>query len=121
MPSAWRRVDRGGSGVDDTDPAGMPVSGSVPDRVAPSAGSEDPPATAAFVIARRGLGFAERMRNPASPPSFERTWIGGVREAGGVCSCSGCLAPGVVAVGVGSETGRGLERVPSARLLPGSA
>ena len=53
-------------------------------------------------------------------PSFERTWIGGVREAGGMCSCSGCLTLGVVAVGVGSETGRGvLKRVPSARRLPG--
>ena len=67
MPPARRRVDRGGFGVDDADPAGMPVSGSVPDRVAPSAGPGDPPATAAFVIARRGLGFAERMRNPALP------------------------------------------------------
>ncbi len=57
----------GGSGVDDTDPAGMPVSGSVPDRVASSAGPQDPPAAAAFVIGRRGLGFAERVRNPASP------------------------------------------------------
>ena len=35
MPPARCRVDRGGSGVDDADPAGMPVSGSVPDRVAP--------------------------------------------------------------------------------------
>ena len=65
MLPAWRRVDLGGSGVDNTDPTGVPVSGSVADRIAPLAGPEDPPVTAAFVIGRRGPGFAESMRNPA--------------------------------------------------------
>ena len=70
-----------------------------PDRVAPSAGPQDPPATAAFVIGRRGLGFAERVRNPASPlvrtdvdrrgtrgwQSVLLRWLPGAWRRGGRC------------------------------------
>ena len=49
----------------------------------------------------------------------EGTWTGGVREAGGARYCSGCPAPGAMAVDAISATGRELlGRVPSARQLP---